>query len=61
MSIDLRTNKSSVSDDYDELIAKLRGMEKSRVHFIINLGRKIIEINGEADLEQDHFSELTSF
>lgn len=54
MSIDLRAN---VGDDLDDLIEKLRGMKKPRVHLMIDLGKKVIEINGE--IEQNYFSELT--
>ncbi|XP_071567934.1 uncharacterized protein [Temnothorax nylanderi] len=55
MLIDLHASESNVSDDLDELIEKLQGMEKPWVHLIINLGRKVIEINGEIDLKQDYF------
>lgn len=61
MSIDLRASKSNVSDDIDELIEKLQGMENPQVHLIINLGGKVIDVNGETDLEQDYFSELIRF
>lgn len=56
MSIDLRAN---IGDDLDDLIEKLRGMKKPRVHLMIDLGKKVIEINGKTELEQDYFSELT--
>jgi len=61
VSIDLRASKSSVSDDLDDFIEKLRGMEKPSIHMIIDLEKKVIEINGESNLEQDYSSKLTCF
>lgn len=60
ISIDLGASKSNI-DDIDDLIEKLQGMENPRVHLIVNLGRKVIEVNGETELEQDYFSELICF
>jgi len=59
MSIDLRASKLSVSDVLDDFIEKLRGMEKPRIHIIIDLEKKVIEINGKTNLEQDYSSKLT--
>lgn len=61
MLIDIHENVSNVSNEFDELIEKLEEMEKPRVRLIINLGKKVIEINGETDLKQDYFSKLTRF
>jgi len=58
MLINLRANKLS---DFGKLIEKLQGMEKTQIRIIINLERKIIEINGKTDFEEDYFSELTCF
>lgn len=58
MLIDLHANKLS---DFNELIEKLQRMENPQVRIIINLERKIIEINGKTDFEEDYFSELTCF
>jgi len=57
MLINLRANKLS---DFGKLIEK-QGMEKTQIRIIINLERKIIEINGKTDFEEDYFSELTCF
>lgn len=61
MLIDMHASESIVSNEFDELIEQLQGMEKPRIHLIINLGKKVIEINGETDLKQDYTSELTRF
>lgn len=57
----MHASESSDSDDLNKLIEKLQEKEKSRVHLTITVGRKVIEINGETDLKQDYFSELTHF
>jgi len=60
-AIYLRVNKSNVSGDLDNLIEKLREMEKPRIYIIIDLEKKVIEINGETNLEQDYSSKLICF
>jgi len=39
MSTDLRADKSSISDDFDDFIEKLRGTEKLRIYMVIDLGK----------------------
>lgn len=54
ISINLHANRSSVSDDLDKLIKKLKiGNVKPRIH--LHLGEKIIEIVNRTDHEQDYF------
>jgi len=43
ISIELCANKSSVSDDLNNFIEKLRGMEKLRIHIVASLARCISE------------------
>ncbi|XP_025262142.1 uncharacterized protein LOC109609939 isoform X2 [Camponotus floridanus] len=54
ISINLHANKSSVGDDLDDLIKKLKIENiKPRIH--LHLGKKIIEIINGTDHEQDCF------
>lgn len=60
ISINLHANKSSVGDDLDDLIKKLKVENvKPRIH--LHLGEKIIEIINGTDHEQDCFGELVYF
>lgn len=60
ISINLHANKSSVGDDLDDLIKKLKIENiKPRIH--LHLGEKIIEIINGTDHEQDCFGELVYF
>ncbi|XP_011631736.1 uncharacterized protein LOC105423627 [Pogonomyrmex barbatus] len=50
--ISINLHSSKLSDNFDELIEKLRRITKPQIHLIVELRRKVIEINGE--IEQDY-------
>ncbi|XP_039314458.1 uncharacterized protein LOC120359728 isoform X1 [Solenopsis invicta] len=52
ISIDLRASESNV--DLGVFIEGLRAIKKPRIHLIIDLGKEVIEIDGETNLEQDY-------